>query len=1053
MSKKLILKSNLSPGDIVMLTAAVRDLHATYPGEYLTDVRTPCPALWEHNPHITRITDEDPEARVVEMHYPLIQRSNAVPYHFIHGYRMHLEHELGRRIEVGTFRGDVYLSPDERGWLSQVEEIEGGGTRYWIIVAGGKRDFTAKWWDPARYQAVVDHFKGRIRFVQAGEAGHAHPTLRGVLDLRGQTTLRQLVRLVHHADGVLCPVTSLMHLAAAVPVREGRAPLRPCVVVAGGREPAQWEAYPGHRYLDTIGALPCCASGGCWKSRVVPMGDGDEKDKSLCLRPVEVSSGLEIPQCLELVSVDAVIRAVESYLVVPAPERETVRALPVQNGDGASKSCCGRSGRKGVALDRNDPRAWGPVKWRELHERADKAGDLGKEKAWLERFRRSLPCADCREHFTTLLAEQPPKLESCDTYFAWTVEAHNAVNRRLGKAEVSLEVASEDRVKRRSTASRWTACKRCEHFAEANRNEGPRCMLAGWLRSFVNDPQSVCPSEKWGAVLPKLLGKRTVVEMGVPGESRVGLVIGTYGAVPYIHLQLESLRRFHPGTPCLVVDDGSPQREQLAELCREYGVEFIGRDVRMGHVAGDMTAFVVGHEWAQRNDLDILVKFSRRWVPLVPWIDEVRRIMKETHAPTLCNRCEFHGFGFRSECVAMDVSKWKQADALKPVRENIRRAREILSSGVTADKQHVFLVEGIIHEASHRASKVGGRQWGEHLREHPPRGGCEHYVEWPLMGHNRRHRKSSVIWHEWARPEEYHLQLLKWGVDKYTACMMLDSAGNIHGALSLKRLINKEQFWPIFQRIAGRRIAYVQLPGNWGDRLIDLGAKELFREFNTQVVDIGNFYAQDHGMAGISIQSAPGKPFVQLTPQVLGFHPDASKIDCIVVAGGGSMGTFYKNSAAIRRHLLGFGKPVIVLPSTFTDSDPQVRDFEAVYIREHGSLLHHSTGVVLPDLALAVTPRISKLPTKVRGLFLRHDSEALFTKRLFDADPHSCRTFDDYISMAEIYSSIVTDCLHFAIAGLHFGRSVTLHPGSIHKNHSMWKSWLSHLGVKWKESL
>ena len=36
-----------------MLSAAVRDLHAAYPGQFQTDVRTSTTALWENNPHIT----------------------------------------------------------------------------------------------------------------------------------------------------------------------------------------------------------------------------------------------------------------------------------------------------------------------------------------------------------------------------------------------------------------------------------------------------------------------------------------------------------------------------------------------------------------------------------------------------------------------------------------------------------------------------------------------------------------------------------------------------------------------------------------------------------------------------------------------------------------------------------------------------------------------------------------------------------------------------------------------------------------------------------------
>ena len=106
---------------------------------------------------------------------------------------------------------------------------------FWIVVAGGKSDYTTKWWAPDRYQRVIDHFAGHVLFVQVGESGHAHPPLRGVLDLRGNTTLRQLVRLVYHAQGALCPVTLMMHLAAAVECPPGRVRNRPCVVVAHRR--------------------------------------------------------------------------------------------------------------------------------------------------------------------------------------------------------------------------------------------------------------------------------------------------------------------------------------------------------------------------------------------------------------------------------------------------------------------------------------------------------------------------------------------------------------------------------------------------------------------------------------------------------------------------------------------------------------------------------------------------------------------------------------------------------------------------------------------------
>lgn len=191
-----------------------------------------------------------------------------------------------------------------------MHELTGEETPFWLVAAGGKYDITIKWWETRRYQEVVDYFRGKILFAQVGAVGHYHPKLKGVIDLRGRTNLRELIRLVYHAQGVLCPVTALMHLAAAVEVKGDSACSRPCVVIAGGREPAHWEAYPDHQFIATNGALPCASAGGCWKARTVALGDGDERDKPdlLC---VNVRKGL--PRCMDLIASAEVIRRIELY--------------------------------------------------------------------------------------------------------------------------------------------------------------------------------------------------------------------------------------------------------------------------------------------------------------------------------------------------------------------------------------------------------------------------------------------------------------------------------------------------------------------------------------------------------------------------------------------------------------------------------------------------------------------------------------------------------------------------------------------------------------------
>jgi len=308
--QKLILKNSQSPGDILMLTAAVRDLHQSHPGCYSTDVRTSCAELWEHNPYVTRLSDEDSTVRTIDCHYPLIHQSNSFPAHFLWGFIDYLNQQLGSSIRPTAFRGDIHLSTEERSSPSSVAEEVGMDLPYWIIVAGGKYDYTIKWWHFRRYQEIVNHFRDRIQFVQVGEQGHYHPPLDGLICRRGRTTLRQLIRLVHHAAGVLCPVTSLMHLAAAVETRSDRPAPRPCVVVAGGREPPQWESYPNHQFIHTVGSLRCCATGGCWRARTVPLEDGDEKDHpdKLCL---DVVDGL--PRCMAMIQPSDVIRRLEWY--------------------------------------------------------------------------------------------------------------------------------------------------------------------------------------------------------------------------------------------------------------------------------------------------------------------------------------------------------------------------------------------------------------------------------------------------------------------------------------------------------------------------------------------------------------------------------------------------------------------------------------------------------------------------------------------------------------------------------------------------------------------
>ncbi len=308
MAERIVIRNTQSPGDFIVLSAALRDINLTYPGRFKFVIDVPEPSVYQANPHV--FIEPKVAARSLVAKYPLIHQSNQQQVHFLWGFLEHLNTQLGTRAVLSDFRPALYLTEEEK----RTPPVR-FDRPYWVIVSGGKRDFTAKWWDPVWWQLVVNQLKDRVVLVQVGGGSHVHPRLTGVHDLVTKTSLRELLRLIYHSHGVMCVVTCLMHIAAAFN--------KPCVTIAGGREPWWWEAYneenrlvnmrrgqPGwnppandtfipHRYLHTMGQLDCCLKQGCWKSKVEGPG-------STCVEPVR-QNGVTIPRCLQMITPDLVV--------------------------------------------------------------------------------------------------------------------------------------------------------------------------------------------------------------------------------------------------------------------------------------------------------------------------------------------------------------------------------------------------------------------------------------------------------------------------------------------------------------------------------------------------------------------------------------------------------------------------------------------------------------------------------------------------------------------------------------------------------------------------
>jgi hypothetical protein len=84
---------------------------------------------------------------------------------------------------------------------------------------------------------------------------------------------------------------------------------------------------------------------------------------------------------------------------------------------------------------------WGAPLWSRLHSAAINAPAPREFKAVLDRVRTSLPCGECAAHARNWLKHNPPPDDPAGL-FAWTVQWHNDVNRRLGKPELSVEEAT-----------------------------------------------------------------------------------------------------------------------------------------------------------------------------------------------------------------------------------------------------------------------------------------------------------------------------------------------------------------------------------------------------------------------------------------------------------------------------------------------------------------------------------------------------------------------------------------------------------------------------------
>ena len=289
---ELHLSRNYGLGDVLMCTPAIREIKRLNPScriNFYTDF----PDLVEGLPFIDRVRPmaEQPEG------YIWLNYEFSLPPH------RHLARIIGDQVgvDVRDVRPSCAVRPDlvER-FRSEWSDLP----RPHVAITRRANSYTPnKDWPDPYWEALVARLAARGTVIDVGgptTEPRAAPAGSHV-DLRGRTSLPELVAAIAAADLFIAPDTGPMHIAGAVGT--------PAVVIYGGYIHPNSTAYPGN--INFYSPVECAP---CWLVEPCPYGK----------------------KCLHMITPDQVLSAVDRLWKDPEAPRRALRSRPVEDSEGSA---------------------------------------------------------------------------------------------------------------------------------------------------------------------------------------------------------------------------------------------------------------------------------------------------------------------------------------------------------------------------------------------------------------------------------------------------------------------------------------------------------------------------------------------------------------------------------------------------------------------------------------------------------------------------------------------------------------------------------------------